>query len=225
MISFLFADFESLRRKSSQLCKSFQEILHDKNSLGFFIQFLEARKAGQLIRFWLDAESFQASTWSRIRSHSLNIAKKKRQTPNENENISDINCDQQQKLHKDQHSSPNSVEKLVNANLESNRTKDDCVPSNISVISNSAKECDLPQIISPSREVTQNLSADFHNNDHCKSSSNAANNVNTGKDKRSDYTPDSDVFVESPVHESTTFNQTIKQSSQDWADKLKKSKY
>jgi hypothetical protein len=32
-------------------------------------------------------------------------------------------------------------------------------------------------------------------------------------------------FVESPVHESTTFNQTIKQSSQDWADKLKKSKY
>jgi hypothetical protein len=38
-----------------------------------------------------------------------------------------------------------------------------------------------------------------------------ANNVNTGKEKRSDYTPDSDVFVESPVHESTTFNQTIKQ--------------
>ena len=110
-MSFLFADFESLRRKSSQLCKSFQEILHEKNSLGYFIQFLEARKAGQLIRFWLDAESFQASTWSRIRSHSLNIAKKKRQTLNENENISDINCDQQQKLHKDQHSSPNCVEK------------------------------------------------------------------------------------------------------------------
>jgi hypothetical protein len=55
------------------------------------------------------------------------------------------------------------------------------------VISNSAKECDLTQIISPSGEVTQNLSSDFHNNDHCKSSSDAANNVNTGKEKRSDY--------------------------------------
>lgn len=217
MISFLFADFESLRRKSSQLCKSFQEILHDKNSLGYFIQFLEARKAGQLIRFWLDAESFQASTWSRIRSHSLNVAKKKRQTSNEN-----INCDQQQNLHKDQHSSPNSIEKLDDEILESNRTKDDCVLSNISVIENSAKKCNLTQIPSPSGEVTQNLSSNFHT-DHCKSSSDAAN-VDTGKEKCSD-TPDSDVFAESPVRESTTINQTIKRSNQDWADKLKKGKY
>lgn len=107
--------------------------------------------------------------------------------------------------------------------MESNRTKDDCVSSNISVIANSAKECNLTRIPSPSGEVTQNLSSDFHNNDHCKSSSDAAN-VDTGKEKCSD-TPDSDVFAESPVQESTTINQTIKRSSQDWADKLKKSKY
>ena len=33
-------------------------------------------KAGALIRFWLDADSFQASTWTRIRTHSLNTVSK-----------------------------------------------------------------------------------------------------------------------------------------------------
>jgi hypothetical protein len=53
-----------------------EEILKDKDALSCFIEFMESRKSGQYIRFWLDAESFQASTWSRLRSHSLNSAKR-----------------------------------------------------------------------------------------------------------------------------------------------------
>lgn len=41
---------------------------------------MESRKSGQYIRFWLDAESFQVSTWSRLRSQSLNSARKSSST-------------------------------------------------------------------------------------------------------------------------------------------------
>ena len=62
--------------RSSKLSKALEEILRDKDVLSCFIEFMESRKAGQYIRFWLDAESFQASTWSRLRSQSLNSARK-----------------------------------------------------------------------------------------------------------------------------------------------------
>lgn len=62
--------------RSSKLSKALEEILRDKDALSCFIEFMESRKAGQYIRFWLDAESFQASTWSRLRSQSLNSARK-----------------------------------------------------------------------------------------------------------------------------------------------------
>ncbi|XP_048769790.2 A-kinase anchor protein 10, mitochondrial-like [Ostrea edulis] len=60
----------------SKLSKTIEEILKDKDALSCFIEFMESRKMGQYIRFWLDAESFQASTWSRLRSHSLNSTKR-----------------------------------------------------------------------------------------------------------------------------------------------------
>ncbi|KAL3856182.1 hypothetical protein ACJMK2_010964 [Sinanodonta woodiana] len=66
---------------ASRLSKTLQEIIHDRDALPHFIRFMESQKAGQLIRFWLDAESFQASTWSRIRSHSLNKTRKSSITP------------------------------------------------------------------------------------------------------------------------------------------------
>ncbi|XP_061166305.1 A-kinase anchor protein 10, mitochondrial-like [Saccostrea echinata] len=62
--------------RHSKLSKTLEEILKDKDALSCFIEFMESRKAGQYIKFWLDAESFQASTWSRLRSHSLNSAKR-----------------------------------------------------------------------------------------------------------------------------------------------------
>ncbi|KAL5013830.1 hypothetical protein ScPMuIL_008100 [Solemya velum] len=63
-------------RTSSRLSKTILEILHDKDALSYFVQFMESRKAGLLGRFWLDSESFQAATWSRIRTHSSNSLRK-----------------------------------------------------------------------------------------------------------------------------------------------------
>lgn len=62
---------DSPLRTSSRLSKTFQEILHDKDALPYFIQYMESKDADHLIRFWLDAESFQAATWTRIRTQSM----------------------------------------------------------------------------------------------------------------------------------------------------------
>ena len=59
---------------SSRLSKTLQEVLHDKDALAYFIQYMAARDAEHIIKFWLDAGSFQASSWTRIRTHSLNKA-------------------------------------------------------------------------------------------------------------------------------------------------------
>jgi hypothetical protein len=37
-----------------------QEFLVDPNALGYLIQFLETRNASQLVKFWLDVESFRS---------------------------------------------------------------------------------------------------------------------------------------------------------------------
>ncbi|GAB1607965.1 hypothetical protein Ahia01_001080400 [Argonauta hians] len=63
---------ESPMRTSSRLSKTLLEILHDKEALPSFICFMEAQGAGQYVRFWLDAKSFQTAAWTRIRTHSLN---------------------------------------------------------------------------------------------------------------------------------------------------------
>ena len=60
---------------SSRLSKNINEVLRDKDALACFMQYMESRKVGALIKFWCDAESFQAATWSRIRTHSLNVTK------------------------------------------------------------------------------------------------------------------------------------------------------
>ena len=36
-------------------------MLYDHSALGYLIQYLEARDAAQLVRFWLDVSSYQAS--------------------------------------------------------------------------------------------------------------------------------------------------------------------
>ncbi|XP_074643501.1 A-kinase anchor protein 10, mitochondrial-like [Tubulanus polymorphus] len=67
---------ESALRTKSRLSKAFGEMLNDKDALPYFIQFMDAKKSPHLIKFWLESESFQASTWSRIRSHSLHSMSK-----------------------------------------------------------------------------------------------------------------------------------------------------
>ncbi len=51
---------------ASRLSKTLREILHDRDALPHFIQFMETRGAGHLVRFWLDVESFHASTATRL---------------------------------------------------------------------------------------------------------------------------------------------------------------
>ncbi|XP_052234505.1 A-kinase anchor protein 10, mitochondrial-like isoform X2 [Dreissena polymorpha] len=62
---------QSEYKKYSRLSPLLEDIVRDHEAVPYLIQYLEARKASALIRFWLDAESFQASTWTRIRTHSL----------------------------------------------------------------------------------------------------------------------------------------------------------
>lgn len=57
--------------QTSRLSKTFCEILHDKDALHCFIQFMEAKQADRFIKFWLDAESFHAATLTRLHTHSL----------------------------------------------------------------------------------------------------------------------------------------------------------
>lgn len=40
-----------------------------------FLHFTELRGTDHLARFWLEAESFRSTSWSRIRAHSLNSVK------------------------------------------------------------------------------------------------------------------------------------------------------
>ncbi|WAR03614.1 AKA10-like protein [Mya arenaria] len=63
-------------RKESKLWRGLDATIHDHEAVPYLIQYLESCKASQLIRFWLDAESFQASTWTRIRTHSLQFVSK-----------------------------------------------------------------------------------------------------------------------------------------------------
>jgi len=48
-------------KQKSRLSKTTKEVLHDHSALGYFIQYLEARDAVQLVKFWLDVESFRSS--------------------------------------------------------------------------------------------------------------------------------------------------------------------
>ncbi|XP_014770826.1 A-kinase anchor protein 10, mitochondrial isoform X1 [Octopus bimaculoides] len=70
------SQIESPMRTSSRLSKTLLEILHDKEALPSFISFMESQNAGQYVRFWLDAKSFQTAAWTRIRTHSLNALAK-----------------------------------------------------------------------------------------------------------------------------------------------------
>ncbi|TRY59893.1 hypothetical protein DNTS_008123 [Danionella cerebrum] len=59
----------------SRLSKTVDQILRDNVALPYFIQLMETRSADHLVRFWLEAESFRSTSWSRVRAHSLNSVK------------------------------------------------------------------------------------------------------------------------------------------------------
>ncbi|CAL8398403.1 unnamed protein product [Boreogadus saida] len=59
----------------SRLSKTLEQIVRDGVAVPYYVQFLEARGADHLARFWLEAERFRSSSWSRVRAHSLNSVK------------------------------------------------------------------------------------------------------------------------------------------------------
>nr|XP_033778626.1 A-kinase anchor protein 10, mitochondrial [Geotrypetes seraphini] len=67
-------NFKAQETKSS-LSKTLEQVLLDSIALPYFIQFMELRRMEHLVKFWLEAESFRSTTWSRIRAHSLNTVK------------------------------------------------------------------------------------------------------------------------------------------------------
>ncbi|XP_071994533.1 A-kinase anchor protein 10, mitochondrial [Engystomops pustulosus] len=67
-------NYESQDAKSS-LSKTLEQVLLDNVALPYFIQFMELRRMEHLVKFWLDAASFNSTTWSRIRAFSLNAVK------------------------------------------------------------------------------------------------------------------------------------------------------
>ncbi|RLV97131.1 hypothetical protein DV515_00012098 [Chloebia gouldiae] len=67
-------NYQAQETKSS-LSKSLEQVLQDSVALPYFVQFMELRRMEHLVKFWLEAESFHSTTWSRIRAHSLNTVK------------------------------------------------------------------------------------------------------------------------------------------------------
>lgn len=59
----------------SRLSKTVDHVLRDNMAIPHFIHFTELRSIDHLVRFWLEAESFRSTSWSRIRAHSLNSVK------------------------------------------------------------------------------------------------------------------------------------------------------
>ncbi|KAG8177920.1 hypothetical protein JTE90_015355 [Oedothorax gibbosus] len=49
-------------KTKSRLSKELLEILHDNAALAYFIQYMDARKAKHLVKFWLETESFRISS-------------------------------------------------------------------------------------------------------------------------------------------------------------------
>lgn len=59
----------------SRLSKTVDQVLQDNVAMPYYMQFTELHGIDHLVRFWLEAERFRASSWSRVRAHSLNSVK------------------------------------------------------------------------------------------------------------------------------------------------------
>uniref|UniRef100_A0A4W6EWE2 A-kinase anchoring protein 10 n=1 Tax=Lates calcarifer TaxID=8187 RepID=A0A4W6EWE2_LATCA len=59
----------------SRLSKTVDQVLRDNVAMPHYMHFMELQGADHLVRFWLEAESFRSTSWSRIRAHSLNSVK------------------------------------------------------------------------------------------------------------------------------------------------------
>ncbi|XP_062288924.1 A-kinase anchor protein 10, mitochondrial isoform X2 [Scomber scombrus] len=59
----------------SRLSKTVDQVLRDNVAMPHYMHYMELQGADHLVRFWSEAESFRATSWSRVRAHSLNSVK------------------------------------------------------------------------------------------------------------------------------------------------------
>ncbi|KAM6906833.1 A-kinase anchor protein 10, mitochondrial [Xenentodon cancila] len=59
----------------SRLSKTVDQVLRDSVAMPHYMHFMERRGADHIVRFWLEAECFRSTSWSRVRAHSLNSVK------------------------------------------------------------------------------------------------------------------------------------------------------
>ncbi|XP_029304910.1 A-kinase anchor protein 10, mitochondrial [Cottoperca gobio] len=59
----------------SRLSKTVEHVLRDSVAIPHYMHFMEHQGADHLVRFWLEAEGFRSTSWSRVRAHSLNSVK------------------------------------------------------------------------------------------------------------------------------------------------------
>ncbi|XP_068600699.1 A-kinase anchor protein 10, mitochondrial [Brachionichthys hirsutus] len=59
----------------SRLSKTVDHVLQDNVAIPHYMHFMERRGADHFVRFWLEAERFRSTSWSRVRAHSLNSVK------------------------------------------------------------------------------------------------------------------------------------------------------
>uniref|UniRef100_A0A3Q3AWM9 A kinase (PRKA) anchor protein 10 n=1 Tax=Kryptolebias marmoratus TaxID=37003 RepID=A0A3Q3AWM9_KRYMA len=59
----------------SRLSKTVDQVLRDNIAMPHYTHFMEQRGADHLVRFWLEAEAFRSTSWSRVRAQSLNSVK------------------------------------------------------------------------------------------------------------------------------------------------------
>ncbi|KAJ8372946.1 hypothetical protein AAFF_G00272700 [Aldrovandia affinis] len=58
----------SAQETRSRLSKTVEQIVRDAVATPYYLQFMEAQGADHLVRFWLEAESFRATSWSRLQA-------------------------------------------------------------------------------------------------------------------------------------------------------------
>lgn len=72
-------------QKSSQLSKTLEQVLHDKDALPYFIQYMDSVGSSNLVKFWLDADTFRLTSLSRMNlelfSWPVDATQQKQQLP------------------------------------------------------------------------------------------------------------------------------------------------
>ncbi|XP_054713208.1 A-kinase anchor protein 10, mitochondrial-like [Uloborus diversus] len=115
-LAFAEATFESSlpMKTKSRLSKDLLEVLHDNAALAYFIQFMDANKAKHLVKFWLEAESFQVS--SETKRWSLTVTSMSGQTNDDH-------------LEYDSHSGALTVPSSASSDCASSEKSDEVFPS------------------------------------------------------------------------------------------------